>query len=65
MVRLASADGKRIVRAFKSLASLEHGHARVPEDGRAEVTLGAGMTGQGMVRIVKPDASSYAVTDRY
>jgi type II secretory ATPase GspE/PulE/Tfp pilus assembly ATPase PilB-like protein len=39
-VRLSSADGKRIVRAFKSLADLEHGNARIPQDGRAETRAG-------------------------
>ncbi len=39
-VRLSNADGKRIVRAFKSLADLEHGNARVPQDGRAETRVG-------------------------
>jgi type II secretory ATPase GspE/PulE/Tfp pilus assembly ATPase PilB-like protein len=40
-VRLTTADGKRIVRAFKSLADLEHGQARVPQDGRAELNAGS------------------------
>jgi general secretion pathway protein E len=38
---LSEADGKRLVRAFKSMANLEHGQSRVPEDGRAEWSAGS------------------------
>ena len=38
-LRLSSAEGKRIVRACKSLADLEPGTARVPQGGRAELNV--------------------------
>jgi type II secretory ATPase GspE/PulE/Tfp pilus assembly ATPase PilB-like protein len=40
-LRLPSADGKRLVRAFKSPANLDHGQSRVPQDGRVELNAGS------------------------